>query len=96
MSNRCTKINCPMLAGTVSDDCYDPNCPWKTETYPAGNLFGWAIEGNINTNVFTARHPKKGGLSNTNLQKLIDDIILLSCVPSDKAFDDILLSANER
>jgi len=88
MSNRCTKTNCPMQAGTVSDDCYNSNCPWKTETYSVGNLFGWAIEGNINTNVFAAKHPIWGNLSETDLRKLVDDIILLSCVSRDRVFND--------
>lgn len=33
----------------MSKRCYNPNCPWNTETYPEGALLGWAIEGNINT-----------------------------------------------
>ncbi len=43
---KCTKINCPMQAGIISDDCNRPDCPWRTEPGITDKVFRNMLERN--------------------------------------------------
>ena len=47
----CTKIMCPMQAGTTTDHC-DDNCPWRTTVKEGGLISRWAaIDALTDTNL---------------------------------------------
>ena len=84
---RCTKTNCPMQASAVSDDCYNPDCPWLTETFLVGQLLGWTISGNINTCVYTAEHALGLLYESKDLCGLVNKVVTMSCLAAQPQED---------
>lgn len=77
---RCTRVNCPLQNNSVHDDCESTDCPWRTETFPVGQLLGWTITGNINTYVYTAEHALGYMLESKDLRGLLGDVVTMSCI----------------